>query len=117
MRLWGHREERRKNYTGAFKTREEAIADGRATYGEGETFWIASGMPPTPESLVPDADEIVERISEQAYDVASEAAEEFPQLSDEAKAELDELLEGWAKKHLDVNFWVQEGDAEKIEPV
>jgi hypothetical protein len=117
-RLWGHAERLPaggERFDGAFKSREEAIEDGRKTY-RGGSFWIAGGDAPTPESLMPDVDDIVERITEHAWNEGRGAAEEFPQLSEEARTELEETLTAWAKKHLDVNFWVQQGTAEKIDP-
>lgn len=53
----------------------------------------------TPSNFVPDASWIVEQMSEQAYDRADEYAEGWPEVSSEAKGELDAFLKEWADKH------------------
>lgn len=44
------------------------------------------------------------------------AKSEFPQVTDEAKAELDAMLKTWADKHIKVEFWIGVRSPELIEP-
>lgn len=115
---WGHATtDRPERWIGAFATAAEAIADGRRTHG-GATFWICFGTIPDVSTLIPDADEIIERMGERAYDQAREAAEEWPDIGREsaARAELDAFLLDWAKRYAPVNFWIATEHKEKIEP-
>lgn len=109
---WGHRASGSNGrFHGAFKSRDEAITAGRREHGA--PFEIACGTSPSPSEMV-DADDVIERMGDAACDVAREAAEEYPDVSDEARAELQALLEAWAEKHALVNFWVAE-EVEVIE--
>lgn len=114
--MWGHcRHEHSERYDGAYETRDEAIAEGRAQHGDDAAFWILEGARPDAASFMPDADDIIERMHESASE-HGEAAEEYPDVSDEAKAELDAILTAWARKHAEPRFWIGTGEPEKIEP-
>jgi hypothetical protein len=105
-----------ERYQGAYDRREEAIAEGRAHEGDSVGFWIHKGRRPAPESYVPDPEWVIEHMAEGAGDEGGEAADEFPDVSAEAKAELDALLTAWARKHVKVSFWIGVGDPEYVEP-
>jgi hypothetical protein len=52
-----------------------------------------------------DGSDIVEMISERAYDIAGGYADDFPDVSKEDIKELEALVFGWMHKHCVVNFW------------
>lgn len=55
-----------------------------------------------------DADDIIEMLGERAWDNFGEAAEDFPDVSTEAKAELNMLLQQWIDKHCRASFyWIR----------
>lgn len=124
MAKWGHASsEEPDRWDGAFDTREEAIEDGRETYG-GETFWVQGGSSPLLTSLLPDGEDMAEYVinalAEQADGEAGESAADFPDVTREAKADLAAKLravvETWAAEHVKVEFWVAVGTPERIEP-
>ncbi len=70
----------------------------------GQDVFVADAIPATPETLV-DADDIVEMFAERAYDEYGECAQDWPEVTEEAKVELDALLQAWAEKHCKALFW------------
>lgn len=52
-----------------------------------------------------DAGDVIDRISDVAYDTAGEFAEDFPSVSAEARAELDAFLKAWQAKHCKADFY------------
>jgi len=112
--VWGYaRCEDAERFTGAYESREEAIEEGRAYYGD-EPFWILKGLYPAPTNFLPDPDWILERMAEAAASEADEAAAEFSDVTKEAKMELKALLSAWAEKHVKARFWVGIGSAEPV---
>lgn len=107
-----------EGWTGAYPTREEALAEARETYGAEGTIWLQSGFCPPFGALMPDADDIIEIMAQCAADNVGEAAEEWPDVGVEGKNALDALLHAWAEKHAPVTFWVaEEGDPpEEVPP-
>ncbi len=55
-------------------------------------------------------------MSDRAHDAVGEAGDEFPDVSDEARAELEALLSEWASRHVTCDFWSVDGEAEWIKP-
>ncbi len=51
------------------------------------------------------AGDCIELIGDRASDVGGEWAEDFPHVSDEARAELDAFLEQWQAKHCQPTFY------------
>ena len=117
---WGYALSRDSEaWQGECKTRMEAILEGYATYC-GDPFWIHSGHVVPLEAVMPDVDAILEQAGEQAYDEAGEVAEEYPDVTNEARIELEGLIRGWFEKHARPTFWVADGECEFIpspEPV
>ncbi len=101
-----------EQWNGPFSTRAEAIA---AATAEGHSFFLDTAHQPDALDMVPSADDIIEDIGEYAVDTHGECAEDFPDVSDEAKAELAALLEAWSYKHLRVRFWICNGDVEQVD--
>lgn len=52
-----------------------------------------------------DADDVISMIGERADDVAGEYAENFPNVSEQAIAELDQFLSSWQAKHCVASFY------------
>lgn len=52
-----------------------------------------------------DADDLIEMIGERAYDEAGEAAEDFPNVSKEAKQELADFLDRWQRTNCKPTFY------------
>lgn len=51
------------------------------------------------------ADDVIEQIGERAYDECGEWAEDFPSVSNEARAELSAFLSAWQATHCTATFW------------
>jgi hypothetical protein len=100
-------------WSGMCETREQAIKEARSEFGDVPYFYVMEGTQSPPSAYVPDANWVVEQMAETAD--GGEASAEFPEVSDEAKKELDELLEAWADRNVKVNFWVADVAAERIE--
>lgn len=50
-------------------------------------------------------EDVIELIADRAYDYGGEAAEDFPDVSDEAARELAAFLAAWQAKHCKPNFY------------
>lgn len=112
--VWGYSEsEHAEVWSGACATREEAIQEGAKELGLTE-FWVRSGIRPSPSEFLPDVDFLLEHMGEAAQDKVGEAAEEFPDVSDEARDELEALLSEWADQHITVGFWAASGAPEIV---
>ena len=77
---------------------------GCADVEAGATVYFGEAIEPRTHWV--DADEVIERIGIRAYDEHGEHAEDYPEVSDEAKAELDAFLTQWQATHCRANFWV-----------
>ena len=119
---WGYADSKHADaWEGAHLTREAAIAEGRAHHSflteAGRTydgFWIHSGHVVPLEVVMPDVDDLLESMGERAYDEAGESAEGYPDVTNEARTELEGLLRGWCEKYARPEFWVADGEAEFI---
>ena len=117
---WGYADSRdAESWSGVCLTREQAIAEGREHYsflnGRGyDGFWIHSGHLVPLEAVMPDVDDLLESMGERAYDEAGESAEGYPDVTNEARTELEGLLRGWCEKYARPEFWVADGEAEFI---
>lgn len=60
----------------------------------GDTIYYGEVERPNPEDFIC-VDRIIEDIGVQAYDVGGEYAEDYPEVSEEAKTRLDQLLKEW----------------------
>lgn len=70
----------------------------------GDVVHFGDMVAPDPRHLCA-ADDVIDTIETRAYDFGGEAAEDYPHVSDEAKAELTELLAAWITKHCPPTFW------------
>lgn len=114
--VWGHGDsDQTERWSGAEATREAAIAEGRAHYGK-DGFWIISGTPHSAAEFMLDVDFILEETAQRAHDEVGEVSDDFPDVTDDAKKELEALLKTWADKNIKCEFWTADGTAEYIEP-
>ncbi|WP_254208600.1 hypothetical protein [Burkholderia multivorans] len=60
---------------------------------------------PIPTKHLCDADDVIDFIGERAYDEVGEYADGYPDVTSEARAELDALLAGWIEKHAKPTFY------------
>lgn len=78
-----------------FYNEPNEIVGSKVSYGEAVPFstdWI-------------DADFVIDNIAERGYDEGGEWAEDFPDVSAEAREELETFLSAWQSKHCIANFW------------
>ena len=75
----------------------------------GNTFLTGIKRIPSPTQFTMDADEVLENYDIRIYDNYSsdytDSNTGSDGVSDEAKAELNNLLNAWAEKHLNITFW------------
>ncbi|AIP12505.1 gp45 [Burkholderia pseudomallei] len=60
---------------------------------------------PIPIVRLCDANDVIDMIGDRAYDEVGEAADGYPDIAPEAKAELETLLSGWIEKHAKPTFY------------
>lgn len=70
----------------------------------GDTVYVGDAERPTMGELC-SADDVIETMADRANDIAGEYAEDFPDVTKEAKDELNALLVAWMEKHCNVNFY------------
>jgi hypothetical protein len=71
----------------------------------GSVVYVGTPARYAASTYIDDADDVIERMAERAYDEHGEFAEDFPDVTDEAKAELTAFLAAWADKHCEVSFY------------
>ena len=105
--VWGHSTHpRAEMFEGAYATREEAIADGRAIYGEGFAFYVMAGHWIDPLEFFC-ASRIVDAATELLYDNAPDEADfEMPR---ESLGELDAFLRDWCAR-ISIDKWQGVGE-------
>jgi hypothetical protein len=84
-----------------------SLSDLLDTYDElkpGDVVFVGDAKPPRLRHLC-DADDVCDMIADRAYDIGGDYAKDCADVSPGAKAELNALLEGWIKKHCNLNFW------------
>ncbi|SEN72963.1 hypothetical protein SAMN05216404_106211 [Nitrosospira multiformis] len=70
----------------------------------GGVVYVGNAKHPKPEQLC-DADDIIDRISDNAWDIGGEYAEDYPNVTREAHQELDDFIKSWIMKHCPPNFY------------
>ncbi len=112
--VWGFTSHPEEGYSGSFETRDAAIHSGRVAY-PGEAFFVCGGRRPKPSEFLPDIDGMLENMGEAAFEEAGECAEDGFDCSPEARSELNQLLKDWADRRLVCDFWIADGEPEKVE--
>lgn len=87
-----------------FDTIKAALADAAAENdGDNTHVHVGKVEHPSNSQFFPDAGDVIDHMANQAYDYGGEYAEYYPDVSDEAKEELNvqlvALLEAWCQKH------------------
>lgn len=80
------------------------LLDCDGPFEAGRVVYVADAVRPTPEDLI-GADDVIETIACRGSDYGGEWADDFPDVTKEAVAELDALLHAWVTKHCEINFW------------
>ncbi|UXV17554.1 hypothetical protein N4P55_16815 [Pseudomonas fluorescens] len=70
----------------------------------GATVWKGEKFPVNIAGYV-DVGDVIEMLGERAYDDVGEFAEDWPDVPDEARQELDALLSAWISKHCTATFY------------
>lgn len=115
---WGYSDVRDpERWTGAAKTREEALVEARSEFGPDSVIYLQRGERCTASQFVFNACHVIDDMGSAACDEVGEAAEEWPDVSKEAETALDDALEAWAYRYVDEpEFWSTIGNPERIEP-
>ena len=111
-----------EGFTGAFATKEEALADAYEDIGKEADVFIQAGFYEDVTTLAPTganlAEHIIELIGEESYEHCGEFAEDWPDVPAEAEKELADALDGvvkaWMAKHLKMPAWQPDGEPEKF---
>jgi hypothetical protein len=94
-------------------SRQDAIDRGNELFER--EFWIDKMRPLNAADYLPDAGRIIEQMQERCDDETG-SDDPWPEFSDEAEAELTELLRAWAEKHGNAHPYYQcLGQYERIE--
>ena len=104
---WNRQEFRSNVFPSIKEALAEAVEDGGDQYSH---VYIGEVSRYCNSSFFPSADYIIEHMADQAADVGGEFAEGYPDVSEEAEAELTEqltaLLDAWCEKHgVSPRFW------------
>jgi hypothetical protein len=70
----------------------------------GTTVYVADAVTPDPADYI-DVDGILEKMGERAGDDCGEYADDYPDVSKDARQELEDVLKTWARKHCTPRFW------------
>ncbi|PTT89986.1 hypothetical protein DBR45_56895 [Pseudomonas sp. HMWF031] len=70
----------------------------------GYTVWKGEKFPVNITGYV-DAGDVIEMLGERAYDDVGEVAEDWPDVSADARQELDAVLAAWVSKHCNATFY------------
>jgi len=106
---WMHSEHADYGFEDELDTREEAIAEGRATY-EG-TFYVADFAYRPASSYLSD---LVEDMVENAASSSDELGD-WPHLDNTARAELQKVAAEWVDAHV-AGLWECRGTVEEVSP-
>ena len=73
----------------------------------GDNYWFGEREDIRPSDMVSEfvASEVIERISENLFDVVGEHAEDRLDVSDEAEADLLEMIKDWADKNATISCY------------
>lgn len=70
----------------------------------GDTVYVADVVHPSSSQFC-DADDVIDTMRDRASDIGGEYAEDYPDIADEAKAELNAFLAAWIDKHASPSFY------------
>ncbi|WP_244098925.1 hypothetical protein [Burkholderia ambifaria] len=79
----------------------------------GDVVFVGDVIPIQTKHLC-DADDVIDMLGERAYDQAGEYADGYPDVTPEARAELDSLLATWIEKHAKPTFYLVKNSREYV---
>lgn len=101
-------------YEGPFETFEAAVADGVNHKRYGTDFFVSAGSKRTLGHYLPSAETLLQDAEQMATDDGG--PEDIAEVSQQARCELDALLNAWAKKYLTYTFWsLSDEDAVQVD--
>lgn len=74
----------------------------------GQIVYVGTAISPTADQLC-DADDLIEMMGDRAHDIGGEYADDYPDVSQEAKTELNALLASWVTRHCPPSFYTVGG--------
>lgn len=113
--FWTTNEENYPASHGPFGTREEAVAGAREEMTgpllTGYRFWTGRKEQPGVDEFSVDPEWVLESVGEQAYELAGEAAEEWPTggslaATKDLGEKLSAVLRGWLLENDPPEFWI-----------
>jgi hypothetical protein len=93
----------------AYDSLEELLDNYGDAISYGSTVYVGDKVDASKDTLrLVDADDIIDMMSERAWDNFGECAEDYPIVSEEARQELNDMLKGWTEKHCKPSFyWIK----------
>lgn len=73
----------------------------------GDVVWRGTPRRPDPAEYI-EAHDVIDCIAERGFEDAGEFAEGYPNVSDEAREQLQTMLESWAREHARPDFFLIE---------
>lgn len=77
---------------------------------EGDVVWRGTPCRPDPAEYI-EAHDVIDCIAERGFEDAGEFAEGYPNVSEEARNQLEALLSAWAREHCQPSFFLIEDGA------
>lgn len=87
------------------------LLDAGADLAPGDVVHVGEADYPDTHQLI-DASDVMDQMTDRAWDIAGEYAMDYPDVSNEAKAELESLLSAWITKHCPPTFFVVKNSKE-----
>lgn len=81
------------------------LLDSQSDLAPGDVVHVGEAAYPETRQLI-DAEDVMDQMTDRAWDIAGEYAMDYPDVSKEALAELDQLLEAWITKHCPPEFFI-----------
>lgn len=72
--------------------------------GVGRIMWYGTRLKIDIKNLI-NVDDLIDMMHDRAYDICGEFAEDFPDVSKESIKKLQNSLNRWCKKYIDINFY------------
>lgn len=82
----------------------DELLDSHDDLTVGDVVFVGD-VAPVPIKYLCDADDVIDTMGDRAYDQVGEYADGYPDVTPEAKAELEALLAGWIEKHAKPTFY------------
>ncbi len=82
----------------------DLVTNYRDVLEVGSIVYVGDAERPTVRELC-DVDAVIDQLGERARDIGGEFAEDFPDVTDDAKAELEAFLVAWLEKHCTIDFY------------